>query len=139
MPPIAKIYEAYSAIADERVLLEENKATITSSNGQKKYNVSWKENIYVSNDNASFWQGYPGYPIIAVLMLQHKLPFHKETALLFQNINWHELNEKYKRNYDKTIEEVLSHLNTDVEKIKKETEEIYEALRNLPLEIKRKI
>lgn len=139
MPPIAKIYEAYSCIADERVLLEENEAIITSSDGKKKYKVTWKDNCYVSNDNASFWQGYPGYPVIAVLMLQHKLPFKKETAKLFKNINWHELNEKYKRNYDKAVEEVLSHLNTDIETIKKETEEIYEALKTLPLDIKRKL
>ena len=139
MPPIAKIYEAYSCIADERVLVEENEAIVTSSDGKKQYKVTWKDNTYVSNDNASFWQGYPGYPVIAVLMLQHKLPFHKETAILFKNINWHALNEKYKRNYDKAVEEVLSQLNTDTKAIKKETKEIYETLKTLPLEIKRKL
>ena len=96
MPPIAKIYEAYTCIADKRVQLEENRAFVTSSDGKKKYNVSWKENIYVSNDNASFWQGYPGYPVIAVLILQHKLPFKENIISLFKNINWHALNEKYR-------------------------------------------
>ena len=31
MPPVAKIYEAFSVLADGRIKLEENKATITSS------------------------------------------------------------------------------------------------------------
>ena len=54
MPPIAKIYEAYTCIADKRIQLEENRAFVTSSDGKKKYTVLWKENIYVSNDNATF-------------------------------------------------------------------------------------
>ncbi len=57
-PPIEKILEAYTAIADGHVKLENDQALVTSS-----------------NDNASYWQGYLGYPGIAVLMLQGKLPY----------------------------------------------------------------
>ena len=139
MPPIAKIYEAYTCIADKRIQLEENRAFVTSSDGKKKYTVLWKENIYVSNDNATFWQGYPGYPILAILMLQHKLPFKENIISLFKNINWHELNLKYKRNYDKAIEEALSNINYDGNEIKTETEKIYNELKKLDIIIKRKL
>ena len=57
MPPIEKIYEAYSAIADNRVVLKENSASVYSSDRSKEYKVTWKEGLYISNDNASYWQG----------------------------------------------------------------------------------
>ncbi len=139
MPPLAKIYEAYTCIADKRIKLEENRALVSSSDGKKNYTVKWQGNCYVSNDNASFWQGYPGYPILAVLMLQKRLPFKEEIISLFSHINWHELNLKYKRDYEKAVDEVLSKINYDTNEIKKETEKIYEELKNLPIEIKRKL
>ena len=146
MPPLAKIYEAYTCIADKRIKLEENRALVSSSDGKKNYTVKWQGNCYVSNDNASFWQGYPGYPILAVLMLQKRLPFKEEIISLNEDlkyvilhINWHELNLKYKRDYEKAVDEVLSKINYDTNEIKKETEKIYEELKNLPIEIKRKL
>ena len=72
MPPLAKVFEAWSALADGRVSLddEERRATVTSSNGLKAYTVAWSEDggTYSSNDNATYWQGYAGYPVIAALM-----------------------------------------------------------------------
>lgn len=139
IPPIAKIYEAYSCIADNRIIIKEHKASVKSSDNQKTYEVKWQENNYSSTDNASFWQGYAGYPVIAVLMLQGKLPYFKECIPYFQKINWHALNEKYKRNYDAAIDEVLNSLHFDINKIKKETEKTYEFLKNMEINIKRKI
>lgn len=139
MPPIAKIYEAYSCLADNRINLMENEAIVTSSDGKKKYTIKWNENDYSSTDNASYWQGYPGYPILAVLMLQSKLNYNKEIIPLFKNINWHELNEKHKRNYDAAIEEVLNTLSYDKETIKKDTEKTYEELKNKTINVKKKI
>lgn len=139
LPPKSKIYEAYSCIADNRIKMQENTATVTSSDRKKTYEIKWKDEDYSSTDNASFWQGYPGYPIIATLMLQNKLHFNKEVANLFANINWHELNDKYKRNYDAAVLEVLSHIEYDQDIIKNETNKIYEELKNLTINIKRKI
>lgn len=45
LPPIEKIHEAYSAIADDRVKMLENKAEVESSDYQKKYLVTWENNI----------------------------------------------------------------------------------------------
>src|ERR1035441_7523817 len=81
-PPIAKVYEALGAIADGRVtLVSPTSAQVGSSSGDKSYTVEWaKEFSWVtSNDNASHWQGYLGYPIIAVLFLQGKIAYDKRS------------------------------------------------------------
>ncbi len=139
LPPIVKIYEAYTCIADNRIEISENEAIVSSSDGKKKYTVKWKENEYASNDNATFWQGYPGYPILAILMLQNKLNYNKEIADLFKGVNWHTLNEKFKRNYDVAIKEVLNKIDYDSNLIKAEVEKTYEEIKCLNITIKRKI
>ena len=71
MPPIIKAYEALGAIGDGRVRIEdERRATVTSSDGSKTYEVEMSADgrEIASNDNASYWQGYVGYPAIAVLI-----------------------------------------------------------------------
>ncbi|MHB0978145.1 MAG: hypothetical protein ACYC1K_01945 [Minisyncoccota bacterium] len=113
MPPRAKVYEALSALADNRVLLtSESTAEVTSSSGDKKYQVEWKEDgkKISSNDNASFYQGYIGYPIIAVLIKIGRIPYRPEIAAHLAGVPWKKLNTKHKRNYDKAIEEVLGAL-----------------------------
>lgn len=139
LPPIAKIYEAYTCIADGRIEMKENEAVVSSSDGKKKYSIKWKNDDYASNDNATFWQGYPGYPVLAVLMLQNKLNYNKVIVNLFSNINWHALNEKHKRNYDAAVEEVLNEIHYDTAIIKEEVNKIYEEIKNLNINIKRKI
>lgn len=39
LPPLQKVYEAWSALADGRVEMGEDEATVTSSNGAKHYTV----------------------------------------------------------------------------------------------------
>ena len=140
LPPVEKIYEAYSALSDSRVIMEENTAKVFSSDKSKEYTVTWNENIYSSNDNASYWQGYAGYPIIAVLMLQKKLLFDDSFTDFFKNINWKELNAKYKGKYSKAVDEIMEGLKNsgvDTDKIYKKTEEIFEELKNLDIQCKR--
>jgi hypothetical protein len=110
MPPKAKIYEALSAIADGRVRLKENqKAEVVSSGGTKTYLVEWSEDVkgITSNDNASYWQGYMGYPILAVLMLLGRLDFKKPVAELLARIPWKQINKQFRNDYDKAIDSVL--------------------------------
>ena len=104
IPPVIKVYEALSVIASKRFKFQNNEAIIYSSDYQKQYQVKWLENKYYANDNGSYWQGYPGYPIIAVLMLQKKLLYTEDILKYFKNINWHDLNLEYKRDYNKVIE-----------------------------------
>ena len=138
LPPIEKIYEAYTAIADGRVTLKEGYAEVFSSDRKKCYTVSFDGNIYSSDDNASFWQGYAGYPVIAVLFLQGKLPFHADTAKLFKGINWNSLNKEYKRDYHAAAESVMKERDLDIKAIEEETKIVYDALKDLDIEIKRK-
>lgn len=140
MPPIEKIYEAYSAIADGRVTLNADSAKVVSSNGEKQYTVTWKDDVYTSNDNASYWQGYAGYSMIAVLMLQGKLTLNKDIAYCFKEINWTELNKKYKAKYAKAVEEVMSGLKgkgIDCDKIFLEVQNVYRQIEELEINCKR--
>ncbi len=139
MPPISKVYEAYSCLADQRIDMSENEAKVTSSDYKKTYVVKWNDTLYSSTDNATYWQGYPGYPVIALLMLQGKLEFNKDILPLFKNINWHELNLKYKRDYDKAIEVVLENMDFDKAIIIDSTKKTYENLKKMSISIKKKI
>lgn len=142
MPPIAKIYEAFSAIADKRVKLQEESAQVTSSDSKKEYLVCWNANQISSNDNATFWQGYPGYPVIAVWLLKGQISYNSEVVKYFKNINWHEINKKNKRDYEAGVNEVLNELvmqGIDTEKIEQEVDSIYNAISKLPIQIVRKI
>ena len=69
LPPEEKVYEAWTAIADGRVNIDEaaRTATVRSSDGTQTYTIQWDADRreYSSNDNASYWRGYPGYPVIA--------------------------------------------------------------------------
>ena len=136
-PPIEKILEAYTAIADGHVKLENDQALVTSSNEAKTYTVTFHDNIYTSNDNASYWQGYLGYPGIAVLMLQGKLPYNKELAQQFAGVDWNKINQEYKRNYAQAADAVMTAKGIDKKKAETELHHVYDALKQLPIIVKR--
>lgn len=140
MPPIEKLYEAYSVVADERIRIEDGTAYVISSDGSKEYTILFDETSAASNDNATYWQGYPGYPILALWMKLDILS--KPTLALdcFKGINWKERNALMKRNYAAAVQELLKELaesGVDTEEIVKETERIYEELQTLDYTIRR--
>lgn len=140
LPPIEKIHEAYSAIADKRVVLKENEAEVSSSDLTKTYLVKWKDEVYSSNDNASYWQGYVGYPIIAVLMLQGKLPLNQEIAMYFQGINWKKINTQYKNKFSEAVSQIMEGLKEkeiDCNKIEEEIQKVYQEIGRLTIQTKR--
>ena len=140
LPPIQKIHEAYSAIADNRIVMGEHSAKVASSDYKKVYKVTWDGNLYTSNDNGSYWQGYAGYPMIAVLMLQEKLPLNRNVADNFKGINWTELNAKHKADYEKAVGEVIDGLQekgADTGEINVEINNVYEKIKSLNIETKR--
>lgn len=140
MPHIEKIHEAYSAIADDRVVIGNDTAKVTSSNYAKEYTVTWKDGIYASNDNASYWGGYAGYPIIAVLMLQGKIKLNRSIVEYFKGINWTELNSKHKANYTKAVSEIMDGLKADgidCDFITKEVNEVYKRIELLNITCRR--
>lgn len=116
LPPKEKIPEAYSAIVDGRVQLDAGAtkdagaASVLSSDRSKRYELYWRGDLFYSNDNASYWQAYPGYPVLAILMHFGRLPYDASAAAHFRAINWHELNEHFKRDYERALDELLSTL-----------------------------
>jgi hypothetical protein len=113
MPPLVKVYEALGAIGDGRVRIEDaRRATVTSSDGSKSYEVETSADgrEIASNDNASYWQGYLGYPAVAVLLTVGAL--HADGAIvgLLAGVPWHELNARFKRDYDAAVDSVLADL-----------------------------
>ena len=139
LPPKAKIYEALSAVADNRVkITSETSAIVTSSSLDKDYTVTWSDDLtqITSNDNASHWQGYVGYPIVAVLLVKGKISFNREVAGYLAGIIWKKINKQFKNDYDKAIESVLGSLGEkgiDARKIREEVDRIMRQLERLPL------
>ena len=145
MPPPIKIYEALGAIGDGRVRLEdEHRAMVTSSEGDKTYTVELSDDgrEISSNDNASYWQGYLGYPAIAVLLIRglYRAPANIIDALA--GIPWKEINRRTGNDYDRTLAEVNKTVEAsghDPDAIASEVESIMSALSKLaPMRGKRR-
>ena len=135
-PPRAKVYEALSALGDDRITMKsDTTAEVTSSSGDKKYHVEWSSDrtAIASNDNASYYQGYMGYPILAVLLKLGVLSYDSAVAGMLSGIPWKRLNTKHKRNYDKAVEEALTPLEHR-ELIEKDVTAIYDQVIALRLE-----
>lgn len=139
MPPSEKVFEAWTAVVDDRIIMHPGYASVTSSDGAKAYSVRFEGATYSSDDNASYWQGYPGYPVIAVLMIQGKLPFDREEAEKWRNVNWKAVNTKFKNNYASAVKFVAEERNIDLDQSQREVAKVMEALSRLDIQIKRKI
>lgn len=113
IPPVIKVYEALGAIVDGRVkIVDENRATVASSDGTKVYDVFWdfEKGAIRANDNGSYWIGYLGYPSIAILMMKEKLSFDMGIAHLFLGIPWKIMNKKHKNDFEKTMKDIFKEM-----------------------------
>lgn len=119
-PPAIKIYEALGAVADGRVELDPGAssagAKVYSSTRNKFYTVSYDaaKHAIMANDNGSFWRGYLGYPAIAFLMAQGAVSYDPQIGALLKGIPWKDLNQKYKNDFQRVLEEaILAHRSPD--------------------------
>jgi hypothetical protein len=138
MPPAIKVYEALGAIGDGRVRAIDGDAAanaweVVSSDGSKTYRVdlSVDGREISSNDNASYWQGYLGYPAIAVLMARGTLHASAETTRALAGLPWKELNRRFKNDYARTTAEVarvVTERGSDFDAIRAEAASILDAL-----------
>ncbi len=140
-PPIkAKVFEAFGALADHRVVLKtDQQAEVTSSGLDQKYVVKWDRDrkAFSSNDNASRWQGTIGYQIIAVLLELNVLKYDGSIAGQLAGIKWKTLNDQAKRDYDLVIQNVLSGIEVnggDRARIELEVDRIHDQLLELKLQ-----
>jgi hypothetical protein len=138
MPPIVKVYEAIGALGDGRVRIEDDaRATVRSSEGTKVYDLEFSRDgrEISSNDNASYWQGYLGYPAIAVLIERGILKRPPADAIeALSGVPWKEMNRKLGNDYAKTIAEVeriADSAGHDPRAIRAAAEAILEELRHL--------
>jgi hypothetical protein len=116
LPPRAKVFEAFTAVADGRVRLAgPGSATVTSSRGDKTYLVEWSDDggTVAANDNASYWQGYLGYPAVAVLLERGTLHADPDAVGAVAGVPWHDLNKRFKRDYEAAVAHVLEALAAD--------------------------
>lgn len=139
MPPKEKVIEAWTALVDGRVTLHDGYADVKSSDDAKQYVVRFSGDTFTSDDNATYWRGYPGYPVIAVLMLQGRLPYDKKEAGKWKDVNWKAINTKYKNNYAAAVEEVAKEKGIDLNATESAVDTVMKALENLPITIKRKL
>jgi hypothetical protein len=137
MPPHAKVYEALGALGDGRVRLEnEQRATVTSSDGSRTYEVETSENGHQisSNDNSSYWQGYLGYPAIAVLIARGPYRPRQDVLKALRGIPWKEMNRRFRNDYGRTLAAVMERAEQrgfDCGAIRAEVEAVLDMLRAL--------
>ena len=108
LPPRVKFLEALGALADGRVeVMNDKEALVRSSEGDRVYKVyvDADKGIAFSDDNGTVHRNYVGYPIVALLIRQGRLPYDGELAEALKGLRWRELNETYK-NYRRVEEEV---------------------------------
>ncbi|MGH7934880.1 MAG: hypothetical protein ACREQN_17195 [Candidatus Binataceae bacterium] len=135
MPPIAKVYEALGALGDGRVrIVSPIHALVKSSAGDKTYEVevSADGREIAANDNASYWQGYLGYPAIAVLLARGLYRPREQVVRALSGVAWKELNRRFRNDYDRTIAEVLANAERagyEAAMIRTEAEAVLEAVR----------
>ena len=109
-PPLPKYYEALGAVADNRLQIDGNTGRVYSSSGNKYYDITYdpESNSIMANDNASYWKGYLGYPAIAFLMKKGVLGYDETVANILKGTPWKDINQKFKNDFDKALECVLS-------------------------------
>ncbi len=130
-PHILRIYEALTAIADDRVEMNGNKARCYSLTSEKFYDIQYDpiNGSIMSNDNSAYYTFSLSYPMIAYLMLIKKIPYNEKLIEILQNICWEDINKSFKNDYDKSIKFVLGELKKegqDVEVIRMEIKKIYD-------------
>jgi len=129
-PHVSRIYEALTAIADNRIEINGNRAKCYEVGNDRVYDIQYDpvNGSIMSNDNAAFYTYSLSYPMIAYLMLIGKIPYQQKLLEDFKDIYWEDINKKFKNDYDKSIKIVLGELKSegkDVDFIREEIQKIY--------------
>lgn len=133
-------------MGDGRISVNGNIAKVVSSNGDKTYTVEYdpENQTIVSDNNEDFWQKRMGYPSIAYVLQTKMIPYNPKAGELMTGVNWKKLNASNRRNYELSIETVLSNLSpADRKLVKDEVTNISKNLKalklNMPEHLKRPV
>lgn len=128
------VYEALSAVADNRIeLINQTTARCSSSSKGKYYIINYDSasKSIMSNDNMAYYKSEVSYPMLAMLMLLGETQYSKELLPYFVDIKWKDINQRNKNNYMKSVEEVLADLESrsvNIQWIKEEVSNIFNKL-----------
>ncbi|EWG07485.1 MAG: hypothetical protein ASUL_03214 [Candidatus Aramenus sulfurataquae] len=136
LPPRIKVLEALGAIADGRIRKADDHYEVVSSEGDRTYIVKVNGNKVSSTDNGTTYRGYVGYPIIAVLMLEGRLPFNEKVSKSLKGIDWRRLNEQYKSyaKVEELVKKIAEERGVKKEEIDTTVEVVLNELKRIPLE-----
>lgn len=136
------VYEALSAIADGRIISSDDKksAKCTSPSKGKFYTITYEPETksIMSNDNMAYYVNEVSYPMVALLLLREDIKYDETILEDLKSIYWKDINQRFKNNYMKSVEYVLSNLKTkgkDTEKIVKEVKNIFAQVLDFKLNI----
>ncbi len=137
LPPRIKVLEALGAVVDGRVrLVGEGRCEVVSSEGDRVYNVVVEGGFVYSNDNGTLYRGYVGYPILACLMAEGKLPIDAELGEKLRGVPWRRLNEQYKR-YEEVLVRILAERGIERERAEAYIDAVLRCLAAMRLRLKR--
>ena len=142
LPPKVKVIEALSAVADERIIIEDLLSKEwkcnSSSTPWKSYKILYneKENTISSNDSLSINQWFLWYPAIAFLIKIWKIKYDERILEMMENINRIDIKEKVRKDYESMFRLVLWNLHMqwfNVDYFISQIENIYNQISELHL------
>jgi hypothetical protein len=137
LPPRIKVLEALGAVVDGRVrLVGEGRCEVVSSEGDRVYNVVVEGGYVYSNDNGTLYRGYIGYPILACLMAEGKLPIDAELGEKLKGVPWRRLNEQYKR-YEEVLKRIYAERGIERERAEAYIDAVLRRLAAMRLRLKK--
>ena len=143
LPPKVKVIEALSAVADERIIIEDLLSKEwkcnSASSPWKTYKILYneKENTISSNDSGSINQWFLWYPAIAFLLKIWKLKYDESILEMMKDINRADIKEKVHKDYESSYRLVLWNLHMqwyNVDYFISQVEYIYDQIPELHLQ-----
>lgn len=119
LPPKVKIIEALSAVADERItiedLLSKEWKCNSSSTPWKVYKIIYneKENQIFSNDSWSVNQWFLWYPSIAFLLKIWKLKYDESILEMVKDTDWIKIKWLVHKDYESSYRLILWNLHME--------------------------
>jgi len=137
---IIKVYEALGSLADGRVEVSGNSAKVYSSSGNKYYDVIYDPatNAITSNDNASYYVGYLGYPSICLLLALGVVDHDDKLGKYLKGFMWKDINQKFKNDFGKTQayidEQIVAKHQIDLDEFHASLQKILDEVNGLKLD-----